>query len=507
MKIRHNTLKLSAPCDLSYLHIVQSFVRETAKQFGFTGDDLNKIELAIEEGVANVMEHAFADEDEINTFDVICERIQMGMRIIIKEKGIPFDPRQLPRFAPVDDIEQVASSGMGVFLMRESMDEVAFLNLGPEGKETHLTKFLPAKNIEEYLTDAERKVEPRAQEIEDAPQAAGKIDYTVRRMRPEEAIEISRCAYKSHGYTFFDDHIYYPDRIIELNATDEMISAVAVTGDNQFMGHGALVYPEPGARIAELTFVFVNQEYRSQGCMGRLSQFLMDTPKRHALDGVYGYSVANHVFTQRGTLRMGFNDCGILLATSPITWRFKGIVDENDQRISVVLSFRYVEVPPPRTLFAPPQHREMIVKLYENIRAGHVCAAPETDAPSFAGNESVIETSIFASESCGEIWVKRYGARAVREIRGILRDLCLKQIAAINLFLSLEDPATSFITEELEKLGFFFAGILPETGIGDVLILQYLNNVAFDYGKVQAYSDMAKEILVYIQARDPNASL
>ena len=505
MNTRRNTLKLSVPCDLSYLLIVQSFVREVAQKFGFTGNDLYKIELALEEGVANVMKHAFTDDDEPGTFDVICERVQMGMRIIIKEKGIPFDPRQLPQFEPVTDIEQVASSGMGVFLMRESMDEVAFLNLGPEGKETHLIKFLPAKNIEEYLSDAERKVEP--QEIGATPKTAEKINYTVRRMDPEEAIEISRCAYKSHGYTFFDDHIYYPDRIIELNATEEMISVVAVTDNNLFMGHSALVYPEAGARIAEFTFVFVNQEYRSQGCMGRLCQFLFETPKKHALDGVYSYSVANHVFTQRGLLKLGFNDCGILLATSPATWRFKGIADENDQRISVVLSFRYVEVLPARTLFPPPQHREMIVKLYRNIRAAHVFAAPETDTPSFTGDESVIETSIFTSESCGEIWLKRYGTQVIREIRAILRDLCLKQIAAINLFLSLEDTATYFITEELEKFGFFFAGILPETHIGDVLILQYLNNVAFDYSKVQAYSDVAKEILAYIQARDPNAAI
>ncbi len=507
MTRRRNTLRLSAPCDLSYLHIVQSFARETAKQFGFVGEDLYKIELALEEGVTNVMKHAFADDDELDTFDVICERVQMGIRIIIKEKGIPFDSRRLPRFAPVEDIEAVASSGMGVFLMRELMDEVAFMNLGPEGKETHITKFLPAKNIKEYLTEAERKAEPQSPEIEDRPRKAQKIDYAVRRMDPEEAIEISRCAYKSHGYTFFDDHIYYPDRIIELNADDEMISAVAVTGDNSFMGHSALVYPEQGARIAELTFVFVNQEYRSQGCMGRLCQFLIETPKRHALNGVYSYSVANHFFTQRGMLNLGFNDCGILLATSPITWRFKGIADENDQRISVVLSFRYVELPPARRIFAPPQHREMIARLYDNIRAAHICEAPEMDIPFFPGHESVIETAIFASESCGEIWVKSYGDQITREIRSILRDLCLKQISAINLFLSLEDPTTYFVTEDLEKLGFFFAGILPETGVGDALILQYLNNVDFDYGKVQVHSDIAKEILSYIQSRDQNASL
>jgi len=60
---------------------------------------------------------------------------------------------------------------------------------------------------------------------------------------------------------------------------------------------------------------------------------------------------------------------------------------------------------------------------------------------------------------------------------------------------------------ELEALGFFFAGILPRTRFGDTLMLQYLNNVDLDYSKITAYSDMAKEILAYVQAHDPNASI
>ncbi len=509
MILKKNTLKLTAPCDLSYLHIVQSFVRQTAEKFGFTGDDLYKIELALEEGVTNVMKFAFAeDDDEPATFDVICEKVKLGMRIRIKEKGIPFDPDHLPKFSPETSLDQVASSGMGMFLMRSAMDEVAFVNLGPEGKETILTKFLPLKNIESYLTREEREAEANAgPEVPEKPKIVEKIPYMVRRMAPEEAIEISRCAYKSHGYTFFDDHIYYPDRIIELNATDEMISVVAVTGDNKFMGHSALVYPAPHARIAEFTFVFVNQAYRSQGCMGRMCQLLLTTPKRYPLAGVYSYSVANHVYTQRGVLNLSFRDCGILLATSPATWRFKGIAEENEQRISVVLSFRYIETPPARPIYAPPRHRDMINRLYENIQASHTFVTPETSTPVFEGNESLIETSIFDSEHCGEIWVKRFGSQILREVRGIQRDLCLRQIAAINLFLPLENPATWFVTEELEKIGFFFAGILPETDLGDVLILQYLNNVALDYGKIQAYSDIARDILAYIQAHDPLANI
>ena len=85
-----------------------------------------------------------------------------------------------------------------------------------------------------------------------------------------------------------------------------------------------------------------------------------------------------------------------------------------------------------------------------------------------------------------------------------IRAYCVQGIAAINLFLPLEDAFTGSLTAELESLGFFFAGILPESRIGDALILQYLNNVELDYDKIVLVSDMAKELLRYIRIQDPN---
>ena len=244
---KNDVVRLSLPSDLSYLRLAQMVIQETAIKIGFVGDDLYQIDLAAEEAISNVMVHAFADQEREN-FDLICERAPLGMKITIKEKGLPFDPGQIPDYHPAENIDQMSASGMGVFLMREYMDEVYFRNLGMEGKETNLVKYLPAKNIESYLTAQERAEAEDGKVLDPAipyPSLpiSEKVPYTVRRMEPAEAVEIARCAYKSHGYTFFDDHIYYPERIIELNKTDEMISAVAVTEDNIFMGHSALVYP------------------------------------------------------------------------------------------------------------------------------------------------------------------------------------------------------------------------------------------------------------------------
>lgn len=496
-----DVLSLSIPADLSYLSLAHNFVREASRKRGFSGDDLYKIELSLEEAITNVIQHAFT-EDEKESFQIVCRHVPLGIEIVIREKGIPFDPRQLPEYRSSDDAENLSTSGMGIFLMRQSMDEVSFHNLGMEGKETRLVKYLPSKSIEEYLTDDEKK--DALSRNEEPGVIREKISYRVRRMDPHEAIQISRCAYKSHGYTFFDDHIYYPERIIELNNTEQMISAVAVTEDNVFMGHSALVYPCPEARIAELTFIFVNREYRGQGCMARICSHLFECEKKSPLEGIYVYSVTNHEFTQRGMYGFGIQDCGLLLASSPETWIFKGISGTNPQRISVALSFKYLADPKPLTLYAPPHHEEMIRYLYGNIGAGcHNYA----DAPAnrkLPDCDTEIDTEIFATEDCAEIFIDRYGANTLPEVKKIVRDLCLKQIASIQLFASLEDPCTSFMVREFEGMGFFFAGILPLNTVGDAIVLQYLNNVEIDYDKIVLYTEAAKKIKDYVKSNDPN---
>ncbi len=496
-------LKLTIPNDIAYLPIAQKCVRETSSMFGFAGEDIYKIELALEEGVTNIIEHAF-ESSEDNTFDIICEKIPLGMKIILKEKGIPYDPKQVPEFNPAPDIDHGKTTGLGTFLLKRSVDEVSFHNLGNEGRETHLIKYLPVKNITDYFSASELTVEPP---IKKEPEViTEKIEYDVRPMQPYESIEISKGAYKSHGYTFFDEHIYYPDQIVEMNKTGELVSVVAITKDRKFMGHVALHYPELESPVAEYTFVFVNPEYRGQGCLKRLTDCLFSLPQKNRLLGIYSYSVANHPFTQKTILKCGFNDCGIQLATSPSTWEFKGIQSDSTQRISVVLGFKYTEKPEPVNIYAPPAHREMLEKLYKNIGAENKFMKPANEEPRFEMKESVINTKIYATEQTAEIFVIKYGENIVHEVKMILRDLCMKHIASITLFLNLEDPNTYFAASRLEELKFFFSGVLPKTMNGDALVLQYLNNVTLNYDKVVAFSEPAKELLDYIKKRDPNAA-
>ncbi|MEI6456657.1 MAG: ATP-binding protein [bacterium] len=491
----HESIKMTFPNKLNYSFMVQSFVREIAKTIGFSGEELEQIDIAIEESVSNVMVHA--SDEENPTFDIICERIPGGIKVTLKETGIPFDPEQIRKYEASKDLDDLSTNGLGIYLIQQVMDDLSFRNLGPKGKETVMIKYLPDAAAEKEQADAKLTQK-------DPGVISEKIEYEVRGLEEKEAIEVSRCAYKTHGYTFFDDHIYYPERLVAMNRSNEMISAVAVTKDHVFMGHGAILYQYSEDVIAELTFIFVNVEFRGQGALNRLVDYLFKVEKKRELLGLYAYAVTNHPFTQKSMIKFQINDCGLLLATSPASWKFKGISGEESQRISVVLSFKYMTPPAVYDIFVPAHHADMVRKLYANLGATHTFVVPTGEQLKFNLQESVLKTGVNDLESCAEIFVSEYGADIIHQLRKTLRGFCVEQIAATNLFLKLRDPLTYTLTAEFEKMGFFFAGILPESRIGDALMLQYLNNVDLDYTKIQLVSDVSRELMTYIRKHDPN---
>lgn len=78
------------------------------------------------------------------------------------DKGLPYEPNLVPEFNIEENLEHEAASGLGSLLMRKSVDEVSFHNLGREGKELHLfTKYLPFKDITEYHSPEELEAFPR----------------------------------------------------------------------------------------------------------------------------------------------------------------------------------------------------------------------------------------------------------------------------------------------------------------------------------------------------------
>jgi serine/threonine-protein kinase RsbW len=185
---------------------------------------------------------------------------------------------------------------------------------------------------------------------------------------------------------------------------------------------------------------------------------------------------------------------------------FKGMHAKIPYRVSMLVQFLYLTATAPsRTIYAPPHHKDMITALYKGLDVRPEVKRTPAAAAKRVTPSSVIRIKLVGSMSFARIIVDRYGKNINAEIETKVKELCLKKIEILNLFLNLSDPSTCTYTAQFEKLGFFFAGILPGgLSDGDALILQYLNNVPLDYDAIQVKSATAKKLLAYVREHDPN---
>ncbi|HPR32733.1 MAG TPA: ATP-binding protein [Prolixibacteraceae bacterium] len=498
MKIK-DPIKLTVPNKAEYLPIIDKTVSATARLLGFGKMDIAKIELGLEEAVVNILNNSFAPGEE-STYDVILQPQTTGMKIILKEMGIPFDPGQMDEYDPGRIKETLSEKGLGIFLMQQFVDEVSFINLGKSGKETHLFKHFSNRSVEKIMTAEER--EQAREAILEEPLPRNSVEFTVREILEKEAIEISKCAYSSYGYTYINEDIYFPDRIWKLNQSGELISLVPVTSEGKIMGHTALEIEERDPLFPQLGMAFVMPRYQGQGCMNRVVPLLIQKGKERGFAGIYARGITAHPYSQKSLSKFGMKDTALLVSSGPGR-EYKGIIEGKTQRESVVLLSLFLKEIVQRKLYLPPRHQNLIEKIYAHLEIPLKNLRPKKTKP-VEKTQSSVSVSIENVNQVAHIVVKEYGNNIIDEIARNLRSLCIDRIETIYLHLKMTDPLLLLYIDSMESLLFFFAGIMPASDGNDELILQYLNNYRIDYNKVMVATEMAQEIKEYIRKLDPN---
>ena len=492
--------KIEIPNDPKYASAAGKYVVEIAKMIGFDGQDLHTIEQGVRKAIEASIAYSF-EPGEKAILGLSCERIATGIKIVIKDKGLPFGDAIAALNADDPGTIEASTPGRQVFQLKDFMDEVLLHNLGHEGKETVLIKNFNNKTTTDYYPECDLPPSAGAPPHIPPRRPAGKC--AVRQMKPSEAAEVSKSVYKTYGYSYTNEYVYYPEKIIALNASGRIHSAVAVSGSDEIAGHCALQYWEENPAIAEFAAGVVKPEFRSQGCFAKMTAYLVNRARSEGIWGVFGQAVTNHTYSQSTGLRSGLNDCGLLLGLVPPTIMFKGFSEKLYDRLSMVLQFRYLDSPSPGKVYVPAHHQAIVAAIYENLGI-----VPKVLAGQKVGkreSKSLFKISVVTSLNFARIMLEDYGPNVIEEIGTKLKELCLKKIEVVHLYLNLFDPRTAHFVEELEKLGFFFAGLLPGgLSTGDALILQYLNNIPIDYDAIRLESDMAARILSHIRQYDPN---
>ena len=122
------------------LNDMREFVRQAAEDANMGEGDIYSIQLAVDEACSNIIEHACDGECE-EQIEITCTTSDDRLTILVHDHGEPFDPTSAP-FPDLDAaIEDRPIGGLGIFLMRQLMDEIRYERLGEAGNVLTLVKY------------------------------------------------------------------------------------------------------------------------------------------------------------------------------------------------------------------------------------------------------------------------------------------------------------------------------------------------------------------------------
>ena len=477
-----DTSRLIIPARLRSIPLARAHARTVAEQSGFDPSACSAIELGVEEAAAQFIGLA---NDETATLELGCEPEATRLILSLRYHGLPLDFSRWPEYDP--NQPEAHLEGLSAYLMRRAFDEARWRNLGKEGQEWQLVKFLATPRVDTEPPP----VTPLA--------PAATPAFIIRRLQAADALAVSRCIYASYGYSYVYDFVYYPNRLAALNASDELISAVAVAADGEVLGHAALIPAGTEAQTGELAMIATLPHYRSGGVGRQLSEWLLDWAARQGWHGVNANAVTSHPFSQHICVRLGFRPCGLLLGLAPASMSFHGIADHLRQRESCVLLYHALQSPSARTLYPPLRYQPLLTRIYGWLDR------PVSFAPGQPPAAATSRWEITAKGHFGAaiLTVRQLGQDAAHIVAGQLLELRRQGMECVLLYLNLNDPALPHFAADWERLGFHFAGMLPGGEEGDWLILNHLLQQAFDYERLVLADDWSRELLAAIEAEDP----
>lgn len=100
------------------------FITQVAANFGLTDQEAYNIQMAVDEAVTNIIEHAY-DGGE-GPIEISVERRGDDFVVILRDQGAPFDPEAIADPDINASLEEREIGGLGLYFMRRLMDEVSF---------------------------------------------------------------------------------------------------------------------------------------------------------------------------------------------------------------------------------------------------------------------------------------------------------------------------------------------------------------------------------------------
>ena len=141
------------PARFDQLDSIRGFAIQAARDAGMDDSETYAVELAVDEACTNIIEHAYQGESR-GEIECTCESNASCLTVVLRDHGKPFDPSTVRTPDLEADIDDRPVGGLGVFLMKQLMDEVRFEPLGESGNIlTMVKRRKPGKIISRFESE------------------------------------------------------------------------------------------------------------------------------------------------------------------------------------------------------------------------------------------------------------------------------------------------------------------------------------------------------------------
>jgi serine/threonine-protein kinase RsbW len=133
--------QISITSDTRHLSVIREFISRMIRQSDLPTEEENKIILAVDEAVTNIIEHGY-DNVANGPIEIEVEYDPAIFRIMVRDSGRRFNPEAIGAPDIMEHVRLGKKKGLGIFLMRQIMDEVRYSFREGIKNEVTLTKYI-----------------------------------------------------------------------------------------------------------------------------------------------------------------------------------------------------------------------------------------------------------------------------------------------------------------------------------------------------------------------------
>ena len=133
--------KIYLESDLINLSKARNFISGKAKEAGADESDITRVEISCDEWCANIIEHGMGSGED-RGFTVECRKENEKFIVIFEHEGHRFNPIEQDDVDINDHFSRSKERGLGVYIMKEMMDEIHYDYIGNRINRLTLVKYL-----------------------------------------------------------------------------------------------------------------------------------------------------------------------------------------------------------------------------------------------------------------------------------------------------------------------------------------------------------------------------